>query len=66
MTPQERSILAQRCKINEAYLYQILTKRREASPELCVLIERESNGKVTRQMLRPGDWVRIWPELVTA
>jgi len=66
ITPQERSILAQRCRINDAYLYQILTQRREASPELCVLIERESNRSITRKMLRPKDWARIWPELAEA
>lgn len=66
MPPQERSVLAQKCRINDAYLYQILTRRREASPELCVQIERESGNQITRQMLRPDDWARIWPELVPA
>ncbi|WP_259282644.1 helix-turn-helix domain-containing protein [Escherichia coli] len=28
-----------------------------------VLIERASNGEVTRQQLRPFDWMNIWPEL---
>jgi DNA-binding transcriptional regulator YdaS (Cro superfamily) len=63
ITPQERSVLAQKCRINDAYLYQILTRRREASPELCVLIERESDNRITRKELRPADWARIWPEL---
>jgi len=61
--PQERAVLAQKCRINDAYLYQILTRRREASPELCVLIERESASRITRKELRPADWARIWPEL---
>lgn len=34
--------------------------------EHCVAIERLTAGAVTRRDLRPGDWYRIWPELVTA
>ena len=33
------------------------------SPKICVLIEQNSNHKVTRQELRPDDWEEIWPEL---
>lgn len=36
-------------------------KPRVPSPENCVLIERATNGLVTRRDLRPHDWVRIWP-----
>jgi DNA-binding transcriptional regulator YdaS (Cro superfamily) len=32
-------------------------------PANCVLIERATGGKVTRQRLRPDDWQAIWPEL---
>lgn len=31
----------------------------------CVAIERATSGVVTRQALRPDDWHRIWPELVS-
>lgn len=30
----------------------------------CVAIELATDGKVTRQELRPDDWENIWPELV--
>jgi DNA-binding transcriptional regulator YdaS (Cro superfamily) len=33
--------------------------------ERCVDIERVTGGIVTRRHLRPDDWHRIWPELVT-
>ena len=33
--------------------------------ERCVDIERATGGGVTRRDLRPKDWHRIWPELVT-
>lgn len=36
---------------------------REPSPASCVLIEEATGGLVTRPELRPGDWMRIWPEL---
>lgn len=36
------------------------------SPLNCTAIERATGGKVTRRDLRPDDWHRIWPELVTA
>jgi DNA-binding transcriptional regulator YdaS (Cro superfamily) len=47
------------------YLHQLAARQdgREPSPELCVVIERESGFKVRRQDLRPDDWRRIWPEL---
>jgi DNA-binding transcriptional regulator YdaS (Cro superfamily) len=32
-------------------------------PATCVLLERYSNGQITRQELRPLDWHTIWPEL---
>ena len=34
--------------------------------EHCAAIERATAGAVTRRDLRPDDWHRIWPELVTA
>ncbi len=33
--------------------------------ERCTDIERATGGVVTRRDLRPDDWHRIWPELVT-
>jgi DNA-binding transcriptional regulator YdaS (Cro superfamily) len=34
--------------------------------EHCVAIEKATGESVTRRDLRPDDWERIWPELVTA
>lgn len=31
----------------------------------CVPIECATGGAVSRRQLRPDDWFRIWPELVT-
>ena len=35
------------------------------SPINCTAIELATRGQVTRRDLRPLDWHRIWPELVT-
>ena len=40
--------------------------KRRLPIELCSVIERATEGAVTRRDLRPNDWHLIWPELVTA
>lgn len=30
---------------------------------ICVAIEQQTGGKVTRKDLRPDDWLLLWPEL---
>lgn len=32
-------------------------------PKICVQIEKMTEKKVTRQMMRPTDFIEIWPEL---
>lgn len=39
---------------------------RRPGPEMCVVIERESDQEIRRWDLRPDDWHRIWPELIGA
>jgi DNA-binding transcriptional regulator YdaS (Cro superfamily) len=60
-------LFAAQLGIASVYLSQIASRQngREASPELCVRIERASSGIVSRRDLRPNDWHLIWPELVT-
>lgn len=59
--------LASRLGIHTVYLSQLASRHngRKPSPELCVDIERATDGAVTRRDLRPSDWWRIWPELVS-
>lgn len=38
--------------------------KRRLPVEACPAIERATSGAVTRQALRPADWMDIWPELV--
>ena len=47
------------------YLRKARTVGQLLGPELCVNIERATGGIITRRDLRPDDWYRIWPEIVT-
>ena len=40
--------------------------RGSVPPQHCAQIELATAGEVTRRDLRPADWHRIWPELVTS
>lgn len=48
------------------YLRQVGYGNKQASAALASLLERETNGEVSRKSLRPGDWSLIWPELDSA
>lgn len=39
-------------------------RKTEIPPKICVQVEKLTQGKVNRQMMRPTDWAEIWPELV--
>lgn len=60
--------LAASLGISVVYLLQLAARQngRVPSAELCVRIEVETGGSVTRRDLRRDDWHRIWPELVKA
>lgn len=60
----DRDLFAERCGTTAAFLRNIIYGQRKAGEKLCVAIERESRGAVTRRDLRPDDWQEIWPELV--
>lgn len=55
---------ARRIGVSTVYLSQLAARQdgRQPSPELCVVIERETDRQVTRTELRE-DWLAIWPEL---
>lgn len=63
---EERRQLAVKVGINEQYLYQCLTGRREMSAWEAVRVEQETKGAVTRKMVCQASWQSIWPELVEA
>ena len=59
----KRSELAARCGTSFDYLRQIGYGNRPCSPLIAVCLERESRGAITRKMLFPDDWSKLWPEL---
>lgn len=66
ISAEKRRQLADKVGINEQYLYQCLTGRREMSAWEAVRVEQETKGAVTRKMVCQGSWQSIWPELVEA
>ena len=51
--------------VRQQHVWNWMNRRDAVPPEFCTAIERATEGKVTRRDLRPDDWHRIWPELVT-
>ena len=52
------------CGTSLGHLRNCIYAPKPPAPETCVLIERNSGGKVRRWHTRPNDWDRIWPELI--
>lgn len=63
ITPSDRARIAAACGVNERYLYQCLTGRRDMNPAEARRVEVESEGEITRQMLCQKTYEGIWPEL---
>lgn len=61
--PEKRRALAQEMDIGIANIYQWMRGLRPVPVERCAVIERLTQGAVTRKDLRPNDWQEIWPEL---
>jgi DNA-binding transcriptional regulator YdaS (Cro superfamily) len=57
-----RADFAERCGTSEGYMRKARSTNQKFRCELCVRIERESDGAVTRRDLRE-DWADVWPEL---
>jgi len=64
LSPQHRAQLAACCETSFEYLRQIAYGNRPCSPRIAVCIEQQSGGIITRKMLFPDDWQKVWPELV--
>jgi len=63
LTAQQRQERAEKVNLNEQWLCQCLSGRRDMSPAEAIRVEAASGGTVTRQMLCQGNWAKIWPEL---
>jgi DNA-binding transcriptional regulator YdaS (Cro superfamily) len=66
LTREDRKRIAAMTGIDEQYLYQCLTGRRDMNPERARKAETDTDGEVTRQMLCQRTYVGIWPELANS
>ncbi len=66
ITAQERKRLANKAGVDEQYLYQCLTGRRNMEAAEAMEVETILGGELMRWDLRLKDWHRIWPDLVNA
>lgn len=66
LSPEDRRRIASVTGLNEQYLYQCLTGKRDMNPAAARKAEDATKGEVTRQMLCQKTYAGIWPELVHA
>jgi DNA-binding transcriptional regulator YdaS (Cro superfamily) len=62
-SPKERNELAALAGIGSAYLYQVLSGRKEMEAVEASRVERVTGKRLRRWHLR-RDWAEVWPELV--
>lgn len=63
LAKEVRPGFATQCGTSEGYLRKAISNGQPLRPTTCVLVERATDGQVTRKDLRPDDWQNIWPEL---
>ena len=63
LSKEARAAFCAACGTTENYLRKAISTRQTLRVPLCVAIERESHGMVTRKDLHPDDWELNWPEL---
>lgn len=66
ISPVRRAELAELHELNDPYLYQCLSGRKEMNAAEAVRIEKLTGGEIKRWMLRGRSWHLIWPELIGA
>lgn len=64
LSAPDRQALAARLGLNEQYLYQCLTGRKDMRTDEAVRVERDSGNQLRRWHLRSNDWWLHWPELI--
>lgn len=63
--PKDRPAFAEKVGTSVGHLTNFSYGYTNLAPKVCVAIERESKGEVTRQEMCPDDWHLNWPELVS-
>lgn len=61
--PGAARALARALSVSDVMVSQWRSGKKTPSPMMAVLVERETG--VRRWHLRPDDWARIWPELIS-
>lgn len=61
-----RREIASVCGVDDQFLYQCLTGRRQMDAKDAVRVESRSDGRIRRWQLRQKDWHEVWPELIGA
>ncbi|MDR0250550.1 MAG: helix-turn-helix domain-containing protein [Burkholderiales bacterium] len=57
LSTQEQECYALRCGTTVGYLRRMVSARQRLGPDLCIRLDRESNGAVRCEDLRPDvDW----------
>jgi DNA-binding transcriptional regulator YdaS (Cro superfamily) len=64
LSKDDRATFCKACGTTEGYLRKAISAKQSLRVPLCVAIERESVGAVTRKDLHPDDWAANWPELI--
>jgi DNA-binding transcriptional regulator YdaS (Cro superfamily) len=60
------SELARRIGVTQSAVSNWRARGAPVPVDHCATIEKAVGGAVTRRDLRPDDWWKVWPELVTA
>ncbi|HYN54371.1 MAG TPA: YdaS family helix-turn-helix protein [Methylotenera sp.] len=66
ITKTNQCDFAEQMNVSNGMVNQWVNGTRPIAPHQCVLIEKLTDGKVTRKDLHPDDWFDIWPELAKA
>lgn len=63
LTPEGRIAFAESVGTTAGHLTNVSYGYKDLAEKVCVAIEQKTGREVTRQELRPNDWIAIWPEL---
>ena len=65
LTPKEQEKFAKKCGTTIGYMRKVICLEGKCffGPIIARKIETNTNGKVTRKLMRPHDWKEYWPEL---
>jgi DNA-binding transcriptional regulator YdaS (Cro superfamily) len=63
ITVSDRKRLAEKIGVNEQYLYQCLTGRRDMDHAVAMQAEKDTDGELKRQMLCQKTYQLVWPDL---